>query len=521
MLRPGRRCGAADQADHQERGKPEDHDGEDAGNPDPGAGPALVASIVGLVPVRSAPAGAAAGAASAEVAQRVLLDIGIGVRRVGQARAGIGIGGSSHRGLEVRAVRTDGTGPESAGTGSRGTRCARARCGPCAVGRRAGWDRSARGATRSRRAGSRRAARTRHGRSARGRRIRDISLERVGHGRGRRESLRGVGREGPPRHRLERRGDAGSDGGRTWDGPSEAGGGDGCRRIAFERSAAGEQLEQDDAQAVDVRGRGRHLAARLLGAEVVDRSERRAGQGDRGLGDGPGDPEVGHLDLALARHEHVARLDVAMDEPVGMCGGNRAGDLGGQAGRLAGRQGAGSPDDRGEVLAIDELHHDERAGRIGAVVVDAHDPAIVERGRRLRLCAEPGEEVGVLAVLGTQHLDRDIALELRVVRPVDRGHATLAEELDQAVAPAEDGPDIRQACLRVRAARPSPIVVVRARIEGSLRGDRSVRRTPARTGDVTRPDAARAPSARGRASEGARAARSPDPVERVRARWSP
>ena len=105
------------------------------------------------------------------------------------------------------------------------------------------------------------------------------------------------------------------------------------------------------------------LAAGLLGAEVVDRAERRARQRHLRLGDRPGDPEVGDLHPAVAVDHDVARLHVAMDDAplVGRLEGARR--LGGDPGGLARRQGAGALDDRGEVLAVDELHDDERPGR--------------------------------------------------------------------------------------------------------------------------------------------------------------
>ena len=93
----------------------------------------------------------------------------------------------------------------------------------------------------------------------------------------------------------------------------------------------------------------------------------------------------------------------------------------------------------GEVLALDELHDDERADGVGAVVVHGDHARVVQRRGRLRLVPEAVEEVRVGAVLGPQDLDRDVALELGVAGPVDRGHAALAEQLDEAVATAEDG----------------------------------------------------------------------------------
>ena len=62
---------------------------------------------------------------------------------------------------------------------------------------------------------------------------------------------------------------------------------------------------------------------------------------------------------------------------------------------------------------------------------------MVERRGGLRLLPEARDECRIAAVLGAQHLDRDVAAELRVVGAVDRGHATLAEQLDEAIAAAE------------------------------------------------------------------------------------
>ena len=95
-------------------------------------------------------------------------------------------------------------------------------------------------------------------------------------------------------------------------------------------------------------------------------------------------------------------------------------------------------------------------GRVLAEVEHGDDVRVAERRRRPGLVAEAREEVGVLAELGSQELDRDVALELRVARPVDRGHAALAEQLEQAVASAERAPDLGHGVV-------SPLCAVRAR----------------------------------------------------------
>ena len=94
-------------------------------------------------------------------------------------------------------------------------------------------------------------------------------------------------------------------------------------------------------------------------------------------------------------------------------------------------------DDRGEIAAVDQLHDDERVARFHAVVEDVDHVGVAERRGRLCLLAEARHERRVAAVLGAQHLDRDVAAQLRVVGAEDRGHAALAEQLDEPVATGE------------------------------------------------------------------------------------
>jgi hypothetical protein len=51
-----------------------------------------------------------------------------------------------------------------------------------------------------------------------------------------------------------------------------------------------------------------------------------------------GDAEVHHLHEALGHHHHVARLHVAVHDPLGVGGGERLGDLRADGGGLAGRE---------------------------------------------------------------------------------------------------------------------------------------------------------------------------------------
>jgi hypothetical protein len=177
----------------------------------------------------------------------------------------------------------------------------------------------------------------------------------------------------------------------------------------------------------------------------VDRPERLTGQRHLGLGHGPGDPEVGHLHPAVAADQDVPGLYVAVDDPPRVSRLESARGVGDDPGGLARREGARAPDDRGEILTLDDLHHDEWPGDVLAVVVDRDDVGVVERGRALGLLAEARPELGVAAVLRPEELDGDVAIELGVVGPIDRRHAALSEQLDEPVSTAENRPDLRHA----------------------------------------------------------------------------
>ena len=90
-------------------------------------------------------------------------------------------------------------------------------------------------------------------------------------------------------------------------------------------------------------------------------------------------------------------------------------------------------------LAVEELHDEEGGAVLLAEVVDGRDVGVAEAGAEPGLGAEPLGEVGVVAAVGTQHLDRDVPVERLVVGPPDLAHATRREHLGEAVAVGEQG----------------------------------------------------------------------------------
>ena len=89
-------------------------------------------------------------------------------------------------------------------------------------------------------------------------------------------------------------------------------------------------------------------------------------------------------------------------------------------------------------LALQQLHDGEGDAVVGAEVVDREDVRMRERRDGLRLALEPRERVGIGGDGFGEDLDRDVAVELRVPRPVDLAHAARAERREDLVG-AEAG----------------------------------------------------------------------------------
>ena len=150
---------------------------------------------------------------------------------------------------------------------------------------------------------------------------------------------------------------------------------------------AGEQLEEQHAQGVDVGGGGDLAAGDLLGRGVLRRQRdaafaRQHRHRCRRRLEQLGDAEVEQLDLAVAGHEHVRRLQVAVDDQVGVGVRDRRQDVEEQAdARLDAEPLVVAV--AIDVLAVDVLEH--QVGLTGARHAGVDQP----RDVRVR---EPGED---------------------------------------------------------------------------------------------------------------------------------
>ena len=87
-----------------------------------------------------------------------------------------------------------------------------------------------------------------------------------------------------------------------------------------------------------------------------------------------------------------------------------------------------------EVAAGDVAHRDVELALVLAGVVDRDDVRMVERGGELRLAQEALSEAPVLGQLRCEQLEGDLAVERKVVGPVDDAHPAAAEQRLDPVA---------------------------------------------------------------------------------------
>ena len=169
-----------------------------------------------------------------------------------------------------------------------------------------------------------------------------------------------------------------------------------------------------------------------LRAKVVERAAPRDVD-DEALGDA----EVENLHDAVVADHDVLGLHVPVHQAPVVGGAERAsridhppqlrlpGDL-----RVA--------DEGAQALADHQLHRDEQLP-IGLAHVEHRDGVgVVERRGGPRLAHDAslrvGRHVGVGGPLDLEHLERDAAVQARVVRLVDAGHAPLPEEILDDIA---------------------------------------------------------------------------------------
>ena len=146
-----------------------------------------------------------------------------------------------------------------------------------------------------------------------------------------------------------------------------------------------------------------------------------------------GQTEIQNLGVPALGDKNVGRLDVAMNNALGMRGVESVGNLRLQA-RATVSFSTGLPAD--VVLqghAVQKFHGDECLAVLLANVVDGADVGMVQRGRGLGFALKTSECLRVAGNFLGQELEGNEAMQPRVLSLVDHAHPAATELLDDAV----------------------------------------------------------------------------------------
>jgi hypothetical protein len=199
----------------------------------------------------------------------------------------------------------------------------------------------------------------------------------------------------------ERRGQARDGLGHGGDRPGDDLGDDGVRRRRREGAAPREHLEEHHAEGPEVAPRVEvRLGARLLRAHVRGRADEADRRRPRRVLQVLARAEIEHLqDLGLPVRalvqEDVRGLEITVDDALGVRRAERRRDGETELDDLRRRERPVALQAVGEVLAGEQLHHEERVARLRlADVVDRGDVLVVERASGARLTQQARAELG-------------------------------------------------------------------------------------------------------------------------------
>ena len=143
--------------------------------------------------------------------------------------------------------------------------------------------------------------------------------------------------------------------------------------------------------------------------------------------------QIGELGVALGRHEHVARLDVAVDDARLMGVLQPFRDLRDDVRRRLHAQWPAAANELPQVGAGHEFGDQVVHVAVVARIHRTDQLGVIETAEGLNLAGEIGDGLGRGTVAG-QHLDGHQAVQDRVFRLEYVPHAALAQRIDDAVA---------------------------------------------------------------------------------------
>ena len=196
---------------------------------------------------------------------------------------------------------------------------------------------------------------------------------------------------------------------------------------------------QQDAQSEEIALAAGRLALDQLWGEEAQSADDQIGTGYVGRVLEAREPEVRQAGVAMAVEQHVAALDVAVEDAVVVYAGDCGEELEGERLDGGGRQ-AATIQTLAQRCSVDVLHN--QVGLIGsdAVVVDLHEVGVLDAGMRARLARKPGDGCGARRERIRDDLDSHRALKPFVVGAPHRCHAAGTGDPVEAVAGADQLP---------------------------------------------------------------------------------
>jgi len=136
--------------------------------------------------------------------------------------------------------------------------------------------------------------------------------------------------------------------------------------------------------------------------------------------------------VAALGDEDVRGLDVAVDDPFGVRGIERVGNLDCEPEEHIGLDGF-ARDAMPQRHAVEKLHDDEGMAIFLPNLMDGTDIGMIQRRSRLRLALKPRQGLGVFDDVIGQEFQRDKSVEGYILCLVDDPHSAAAQFLDDAV----------------------------------------------------------------------------------------
>jgi hypothetical protein len=200
------------------------------------------------------------------------------------------------------------------------------------------------------------------------------------------------------------------------------------------RSLAGQRLEEDRAEAIDIAAFVDAVAcACLLGRHVGGSAGATLGR-LAALAAAKGEAPVHDLHFAVAADHDVVGFEVAVHDALGVHEGDRLTGLEDDLQQL--RLGAVlGVQDLGEAAPFDEFHREVGAAVVeGAGLVDGHHAGMRQLAAEARFFAQMLDQVGVAEMGRAKDLESEAAAEIAVLDAIDVADSAAAEMLEHLVA---------------------------------------------------------------------------------------